>query len=445
MTGASDRKRRRDGSGAAPTDEVRRNRAALDRDALRAARAEDVNDPLASFRDRFVITDDNLIYLDGNSLGRLPKATQDRLRRAIDVEWGDELIRGWDHWIDLGREAGDLLADVIGARPGEVVLSDSTSVNLYKLATAAVDARPGRRVIVTDDDNFPTDQYVLQGLAAARGLELRIVKTDIDEGIDVRDLHGVIDADTALVCLSHVAYRSGAIADLRAITDAAHDVGAVMLWDLCHSAGSIPVDLVSSGAELAVGCTYKHLNGGPGAPAFLYVRADLQADLRQPIWGWFAQRDQFAMGARYDPVETVDRFLVGTPSILGGYGALEGARITAEAGIEAIGRKARTLTTYAVSQYDAWLADLGFTLASPRDPMRRGAQITLHHPYAWQICQAMKAADVIPDFRTPDRLRLGFAPLYTRFVDVYEGMRRLRAIVADRVYERFPAERGRVT
>ncbi|HEY7175723.1 MAG TPA: kynureninase [Micromonosporaceae bacterium] len=416
-----------------------------DDDALRRAIAHDADDALAGFRDRFVIDDDNLVYLDGNSLGRLPKAARDRLHRAIDAEWGGELIRGWDHWIDLGREAGDLLADIIGARAGEVVLSDSTSVNLFKLATAAVDDRPGRRVIVTDDDNFPTDQYVLQGLAAARGLELRLVKTDIDQGITIADVQSVIDADTALVCLSHVAYRSGAIADLPAITAAAHDVGAVMLWDLCHSAGSVPVNIEASGADLAVGCTYKHLNGGPGAPAFLYVRADLQAALRQPIWGWFSQRDQFAMGAGYDPVETVDRFLVGTPSVLGGYGALEGARMTAEAGIEAIAAKARAMTRYAVELFDAWLADLGFALASPRDAKRRGSQITLHHQHAWQICQALKAADVIPDFRTPDRLRLGFAPLYTRFVDVYEGMRRLRTVVMQRDYERFPAELGRVT
>src|SRR5215475_8932555 len=416
-----------------------------DRDAYDAAATKDRNDALAAFRDRFVITDDNVIYFDGNSLGRLPKSTRERLHHVIDVEWGDELIRGWDHWIDLGREAGDLLAGIVGANPGEVVLSDSTSVNLFKLATAAIDARPGRGVIVTDDDNFPTDQYVLQGLAAARGLELRMLKTDMDSGIRVADLRDMIDTDTALVCLSHVAYRSGAIADLTGITAAAHGVGAIMLWDLCHSAGSMPVGLAACRADLAVGCTYKHLNGGPGAPAFLYVRADLQGMLRQPIWGWFAQRDQFAMGAGYDPVETVDRFLVGTPGILGGYAALEGARITAEAGIDAIAAKARALTVFAVELFDAWFADLGFRFDSPRDPMRRGAQITLHHPQAWQICQALKAADVIPDCRTPDRLRLGFAPLYTRFVDVFEGMRRLRNVVTTRAFEQYSAQRARVT
>jgi kynureninase len=405
----------------------------------------DRDDPLAAFRDRFVITDPDVIYLDGNSLGRLPVATRARLHAAIDEEWGAELINGWDHWIELARQAGDVLGGLVGARPGETVLSDSTSVNLYKLAAAALDARPDRRVIVTDDDNFPTDQYILQGLAAARDLELRVIKTDIDSGVTLDDVRDAVDEDTALLSLSHVAYRSGAIADMPAITALAHERGALVLWDLCHSAGSVPVDLGGSAADLAVGCTYKHLNGGPGAPAFLFVRADLQNSLRQPIWGWFSQRDQFAMGSTYDPVGGIERFLVGTPSILSGYGALEGARISDEASIAAIAAKGQKLTEYAISLFDDWLAPHGFTLASPRETARRGAQVTLHHPAAWQICQALKAASVIPDFRTPDRLRLGFAPLYTRFVDVYEGMHRLRSIVESGAHLEFPTERSRVT
>jgi len=439
---ANDTDRREPSDRASGDYEDRRDTPA---DHLASARSADRADPLAGFRDRFVIAGDDLVYLDGNSLGRLPTATRDRLRNAVDVEWGTELIRGWDRWIDLGREAGDLIADVVGARPGEIVLSDSTSVNLFKLGSAALDARPERGVIVTDDDNFPTDKYVLQGIAAARGLDLRVISTDIDDGLALDDVTAAVGPDTALVCLSHVAYRSGAVADIAGITAAAQDAGALMLWDLCHSAGSVPVGLASANVDLAVGCTYKHLNGGPGAPAFLYVRADLQPILRPPIWGWFAQRDQFEMGASYDPVETVDRFLVGSPPILSGYAAAEGARVSAEAGIDAIAAKARALTAFAVDLFDAWLVEAGFRLASPRDPMRRGAQVTLHHPYAWQICQALKAADVIPDFRTPDRLRLGFAPLYTRFVDVYEGMWRLREIMTSHAYERFPAHRGRVT
>jgi kynureninase len=410
------------------------------------AEEQDASDPLAAFRDRFVIADPALIYLDGNSLGRLPKATRARLHAAIDDEWGAELIRGWDHWIDLARSAGDVLAEgVLGAARGEVILGDSTTVNLYKLAAAALDARPGRRVVVTDDDNFPTDRYVLEGLAAARGLELRQIATDIDEGLDPERVTAALDGDVALVSLSHLAYRSGARADMVAITAAVHDAGALMLWDLCHSAGSVPTPLHESGADLAVGCTYKYLNGGPGAPAFLFVRAELQPALRQPIWGWFGQRDQFAMGAGYDPVDSIERFLVGTPPVLGAYGALEGARITAEAGVAELAAKGAALTQYAIELTDRWLAEFGVRVATPRDPARRGSHIVLQHPRAWPLCQAWKAAGVIPDYRAPERVRIGLAPLYTRFVDVYDAMARLRDIFATGAHEAYPLTPGRVT
>jgi kynureninase len=414
-------------------------------DLLRRAEDLDAADPLAGYRDRFVITDPDTIYLDGNSLGRLPKSTRYRLRHAVEVEWGTDLIRGWDRWIELGREAGDVLAGIVGARPGEVALSDSTSVNLYKLVAAALGAVPGRRVVLTDDDNFPTDQYVLQGLADAGRLELVVLATDIDCGVDADAVRAALRDRVALVCLSHVAYRSGAVADLPGITAAAHEAGALVLWDLCHSAGAVPVGLAEAGVDLAVGCTYKHLNGGPGAPAFLYVRRDLQERLRQPIWGWFGQADQFAMAGEYRPVDGIERFLVGTPPVLGGYAALEGAKLTAEAGIEPIATKGRLLTGYLVELADAWLAPLGFRLASPREADRRGAHVTLHHPRAWQVCQALKAEKVIPDFRTPDRLRLGVAPLYTTFTDLYRSMDRLRTLVAAGTHDRYPAERSRVT
>src|SRR4051794_28570389 len=320
----------------------------------------DTDDPLADFRDQFVITDHDLVYFDGNSLGRLPKATRDRLAEAVSQEWGGALIRGWDSWIDLARQAGDILAtDILGVSPGEVTVADSTSVNLYKLAAAALDARPGRTVIVTDDDNFPTDRYVLEGLAAARGLSVRVVEADVDAGLSTDAVRAALDEDVALVSLSHLAYRSGARTDLVSVTAAAHEVGALTLWDLSHSAGSVPTPLREAGADLAVGCTYKYLNGGPGAPAFVYVRADLQSELRQPIWGWFGQREQFAMGGAYDPVDGIERFCVGTPPVLGGYAALEGARITAEAGIAAIAAKGAELTTYAIDLADAWLASHG--------------------------------------------------------------------------------------
>jgi len=393
-----------------------------------------------------VISDPDLVYLSGHSLGRMPEATRDRLRHAMEVEWGERLLGGWDQWISLARRAGDVLATgVLGVAPGEVVLSDSTSVNLYKLAIAALDARPGRRVIVTDDDNFSSDRYVLHGLAAARGATVRMVAADMNEGISLHSVQEALGDDVALVALSHMAYRSGAVADLVGITAAAHRAGAMMLWDLSHSAGATPTPLRQAGADLAVGATYKYLNGGPGAPAFLFVRADLQTELRQPIWGWFGQRDQFAMGPDYDPVDSVDRFLVGTPPVLAYYGVLEGARLAAEAGVDAIAAKATALTSYAVELVDDLLAPHGFALASPRDPARRGAHVTLHHPYAWQVYQAWKAARVVPDFRTPDRIRVGLAPLYTRFTDVYEAVHRLRQIMGSGEYLRFGEERSRVT
>lgn len=407
---------------------------------LARAQALDAADPLARYRERFVIADPDTIYLDGNSLGRLPVATRERLRAAVEQEWGTELIRGWTHWIELARQAGDVLAGIVGARPGEVILSDSTSVNLYKLASAALSARPGRPVVVTDDDNFPTDRYVLSGLGP-----VRVVRSPLDGGVDTEAVAAALRDDVGLVSLSHVAYRSGAVADLAGITRAAHEAGALVLWDLCHSAGAVPVGLTDADVDLAVGCTYKHLNAGPGAPAFLYVRRDLQPVLRQPIQGWFGQADQFGMGEEYTPVDTIERFLVGTPPVLGGYAVLEGARITAEAGIDAIAAKGRALGAYLVGLHDAWLAPLGFRLASPRADDRRGAHVTLYHPRAWQVCQALVADRVIPDYRVPDRLRLGLAPLYTRFTDVHVALDRLRALVGAGRHLEFPEARSRVT
>jgi kynureninase len=405
----------------------------------------DTADPLAHLRDRFVFADD-LLYLDGNSLGRLPAATRDRLRRAVEEEWGAGLIRSWESWIDLAREAGDTLATgVLDASPGEVIVTDSTSVNLYKLAAAALDARPGRSVIVVDDDNFPTDRYVLEGLARARGLELRTVAVSVDAGVQVEDLTDVLDTDVALVCLSHVAYRSGARADMPAITEAVHRVGALMLWDLCHAAGAVPTPLHASKADLAVGCTYKYLNAGPGAPSYVYVRADLQKSITQPIWGWFGQRDQFAMGPDYEPAAGIQQFMVGSPQIFGLMSVIEGARITAEAGIDAIAAKGAALTTYAIELFDEWIAPHGWTLATPREAKQRGAHVTVHHPSAWQVTQALKDAGVIPDFRTPDRLRIGFAPLYTRFADVHEGFSRLRTIIETESWRTYSTDRSRIT
>ncbi|HKS98880.1 MAG TPA: kynureninase [Rugosimonospora sp.] len=409
-------------------------------------RAEQLDraDPLAAFRERYVISDPETVYLDGNSLGRLPVATRTRLHEVVE-EWATDLVAGWERWMEVGAQVAEVLAGVVGAGPDELTLADSTSVNLYKLARAACAARPGRTVILTDDDNFPTDRYILEGIAAGQGLTRRLLRTGLDTGVGTADVAAALDGDVALVCLSHVAYRSGAVADLPGVTRLAHDAGALVLWDLSHSAGAVPVGLDEAGADLAVGCTYKHLNGGPGAPAYLYVRRDLQDRLRQPIWGWFGQTDQFAMGPRYEPLPDIRRFQVGTPPVLSAYAALEGIRLTAEAGTARIAAKVGALGGYAVELVDAWLAPLGFHLASPRQAERRGAHVTVQHPQAWQICQALRAARVIADFRAPQRMRLGLAPLYTRFVDVHTGLSRLRDLVLAGSHESYSAEPAAIT
>jgi kynureninase len=399
------------------------------------AKQLDANDPLAGFRDRFVFAaapdpgGPDVVYLDGNSLGRLSVPTADRINDVVAREWGAGLIGSWAHWADLPMRAGDLLGTgLLGAAPAQVAVSDSTTVNLYKLAAAALDARPGRRVIVTDDDNFPTDRYVLQGLAAQRGIELRVIHSDIDAGLDLATLAAAVDEDTALVSLSHVAYRSGALLDMTAVNELVHGAGALMLWDLCHSAGSVPVALDDSGADLAVGCTYKYLNGGPGSPAFLYVRRELQETLRQPIWGWFGQRDQFAMGPDYHPAPGIRRFLTGTPDIVAISAVEASTRLLAEAGIDRLRDKGSALTEYFIALADAWLP--GLPLASPRDPDLRGSQVSVRHPEAERLTRTLiERAGVVPDHRTPGRIRFGFAPAYTRFVDVWTALDRLRAVV----------------
>jgi kynureninase len=393
------------------------------------AEALDRADPLASFRERFVIADPGLVYLDGNSLGRLPRATADRLARIVADEWGGELIRAWDHWLDLPVRIGDLLATtLLGARRDEVILADSTTVNFHRLITAALGARPTRRTIVTDRANFPTDRYVLQGIAEARGLDVRWLEPRPDGGPEAAEVAAVLDDRVAIVTLCHVDYRSAAIADMAAISALAHDAGALTLWDCCHSVGAIPVELESSGADLAVGCTYKYLNAGPGAPAFLYVRRELQDELRNPIQGWFGQRDQFAMGPTYDPRPGIAGWLVGTPPVLGLAAVEEGARLVVEAGIDRIRRKGIDLTAYAIELFDAWLADAGFRLGSPREAARRGSHVTICRSDAQRLTRSLIAVGVVPDHRPPDGIRLGLSPLSTRFTDVWDGLARLREL-----------------
>ncbi|MGA2806207.1 MAG: kynureninase [Acidimicrobiales bacterium] len=406
-----------------------------------AAVTLDLEDPLAPYRRQF--NTEGPIYLDGNSLGRPSASVVERLAEAVR-DWSENLVGGWSRWIDLPAAVGDRVGRLIGAGPGQVVVCDSTTVNLYKLAAAALSAQPGRQVILADADDFPTDRYVLQGLAELSGRELRLLHGSAVDGLDTEAVDAAIDARTALVCLSHVNFRSGARLDLAAITEAAHRRGALVLWDLCHSAGAIPVDLDEARADLAVGCTYKYLNGGPGSPAFAYVRRDLQVRLRQPVWGWFGQQDQFAMGPKYDPTSGMGRFLAGTPPVLGLLAVDAAAQTLESAGVPALWAKSQQFTAMLVDLIRDRLEPLGATLASPTDPGRRGAHVSVAHPRAWPWCKALiDRRMVIGDFRPPDVIRLGPAPLYTRFVDVFDAVQKMTEVLQAGVEE--VQDRPRVT
>ncbi len=399
------------------------------------ARALDAADPLADFRARFAPGDPGLVYVDGNSLGRLPLATPDALQ-ALTGTWGTRLVAGWEEWITWPARLGDRLgAALLGAGPGETLVCDSVTVNLFKLSGAALSGRPG--VVVCDAEEFPTDRYVLAALG-------REVVHCAPEAEAVR--RACAGREVALVVFSAVQYRSGVLADLPAVSAAAHDAGALVLWDVSHAVGSIELDLPGAGADLAVGCTYKYLHGGPGAPAFLWVRSGLAEELTSPIPGWFGAADQFAMGPRYAPQEGVGRFLAGTPPVVALAAVEPGVALLEEAGMAAVAAKGRALTAYAIALHDAWLASLGFSLGTPRDPARRGAHVALHHPDAWRICRALiEQADVLPDFRAPDVLRLGLPALTTSFGDVWDALARTRALVTAGDHERVDPTPRRVT
>ena len=390
-----------------------------------AAQQLDLEDPLAGFRSRFVGDADQRLYMDGNSMGRQPKEAEALVGEAL-AAWRDQLIVAWREWIRVPRRIGDLIAtSILEAKAGEVIVGDSTSINLYKAAAAALGAQPGRRTLVTSDDNFPTDLYMLQSLAAQHSLELKLLPADPVHGLDSAVLRNALGPEVALVALSQVAYRSGALLDMKEITRMAHAAGALVLWDVSHSAGSVQVPLEASGADLAVGCTYKYLNGGPGAPSFVYVRQAQQARLRQPLWGWFGHREQFAMANEFTPAEGIESFLVGIPAILSTVAIEPGVRYVAEAGIERLQAKGQKLTEMMIALSDEWLAPHGFSLASPRAAARRGSHVTLRHPRAKDFVRSLIAQGVTPDFRPPDMIRFGPAPLYTRFVDAWDALHRL--------------------
>jgi kynureninase len=388
-------------------------------------------DLLAGWRERFALPD-GVIYLDGNSLGALPKATAAVLEQVTRRQWGEDLVTSWTRhgWVDLPQHVGAKIARLIGAAPHEVIVADSISVNLFKLIAAALHLRPGRRVIVSERGSFPTDLYIAQGLRDLLGdrIELRAVAPD--------ELEAALDAETALLMLTHIDYRSGRMHDMAHLTRAAHDAGALALWDLAHSAGALPVELNAAGADLAVGCGYKYLNGGPGAPAFLFVAERWQEQARQPLAGWFGHREPFAFAPDYEPAPGITRFLAGTPAILSLKALEVGVDLLLEVDREALRAKSMRLTENFLRLVEARCAGFGFELASPRDPGARGSQVAFRHPESYPIMQALIARGVIGDFRAPDLLRFGFAPLYLRFVDVWDAVARLQAVMAERAWDR---------
>ena len=414
------------------------------------AESLDSQDSLASFRARFVIADPELIYLDGNSLGRLTHASLSRVQHLIDQEWGRDLIRGWnDNWWEAPVRVGEKISQLVGAASGQVIACDTVSINLFKLSAAALALRPGRTCIITDTLNFPSDLYILQGLVRMLGNRhniLRIGSQDGDITPDLDALAAAIDENTALVTLSHVTFKSGYLYDMAAVTEIAHRKGVLVLWDLSHSVGALQVDLDACNADFAIGCTYKYLNGGPGAPAFLYVRKELQEQLLSPICGWWGQNAPFVFGLDYIPAPGMKRFLTGSQPILSLLAMEAALDPVLEAGMVALRAKSVRLSEYLISLADALLVPLGFTLGSPRSADQRGSHISLRHLEGYRINRALvEQMQLLPDFREPDNLRLGLTPLYTSFGEIWEGVDRIRRVVEEKRYEKYPLERLTVT
>ncbi|MFM8192720.1 MAG: kynureninase [Actinomycetota bacterium] len=416
------------------------------------AESLDAQDPLHHFKNQFVITDPDMCYLDGNSLGRLPHATVKAINDFLTHEWGPEVVTGWGHWVDEAQSAGDLIGrSALGAAPGQVLACDTTSVNFYQLASAAIRARPNRKTIIIDAANFPTDRYIMQGLAEQHGLNLITINNE-DPSISTNELitpdllKKYLNDDVALVSLEVVQYRSGARQDIKAINDLVKSYGTLMLWDAAHAVGSVAMDFDANGVDLAVGCTYKYGNSGPGAPAWLYVSKSMQRELQVPIQGWFAQRDQFAMGPTFEKEGSIRGFQIASPSLMGLRCIKSAFSMIEEAGIENIEKKAARGTEMMIELFDLWLAPLGFTLNTPRDPKQRGGHISLVHPEAEKIAIALRQyANVIPDYRVPNSIRVAISPLATSYTEVFDGFQRLRDLVSTRQYEKVITGGSRVT
>ena len=411
----------------------------------------DKNDPLAHFKSQFVVTDPEMCYLDGNSLGRLPKETISAVNNLMS-EWGSEVVTGWGHWVDEAQPTGDLLGQAaLGAGPGQILVCDTTSVNFYQLCLAAVHARPGRKTIITDAANFPTDRYILDGIAKQFGLKLVLIQNEdpavaTHERITTQVLAPYLNDDVALVTLQVIQYRSGARTDIKSITNQVRAIGALVVWDASHAVGAIELNLDANGVDLCVGCTYKYGNSGPGSPAWLYVSKKIQKELQVPIQGWFAQDAQFEMGPVFERAQNIRGYQIASPSLIGIRCVQTAFSMIKEAGIDAIAQKAAVGTQMMIDLYDAWLAPLGFVLNTSRDPKERGGHISLVHPDAAQICVAMREiSNVIPDYRTPNSIRLAISPLPTSFVEVWDGFARTRDLVASGQYKTIKEGGSRVT
>jgi kynureninase len=392
-----------------------------------------------------------MCYLDGNSLGRLPKETISAVNNLMS-EWGSEVVTGWGHWVDEAQPTGDLLGQAaLGAGPGQILVCDTTSVNFYQLCLAAVHARPGRKTIITDAANFPTDRYILDGIAKQFGLKLVLIQNEdpavaTHERITTQVLAPYLNDDVALVTLQVIQYRSGARTDIKSITDQVRAIGGLVVWDASHAVGAIELNLDANGVDLCVGCTYKYGNSGPGSPAWLYVSKKIQKELQVPIQGWFAQDAQFEMGPVFERAQNIRGFQIASPSLIGIRCVQTAFSMIKEAGIDAIADKAAVGTQMMIDLYDAWLAPLGFALNTSRDPKERGGHISLVHPDAAQICVAMREiSNVIPDYRTPNSIRLAISPLPTSFVEVWDGFARTRDLVASGQYKTIKEGGSRVT
>jgi len=418
---------------------------------LRKAKELDAKDPLKAYGDKFLTEDSTLIYLDGNSLGKLPLTTLELLKSVIHQQWGLDLIDSWNkNWYNKSLEIGNKIARLVGADEGEVIISDNTSTNLYKLAKAAIQIQNSRKTILSDNLNFPSDLYILQGIADQQKLRLDIVNSRDALTIHQDDIKQHLTKDVALVSFTHVAFKSAFMYDMARITAMAHEVGALMLWDLSHSAGAVPLDLNVSNIYIAVVCTYKYLNGGPGAPAFLYVRKELQDKLFSPVQGWFGAAEMFDFKLNYQPEEGIRRFLTGTPPVMSLSAIEPGVDLILEAGIMEIRRKSILMSEFFIDLWNSELKSLGYTLASPVNSQERGSHISIAHEEAFRIAKALmdKRVDgfkMVPDFRAPHNIRLGFAPLYNSFMQVYLLTEKLKSIAKQKLYLDYDNSKDLVT